>query len=101
MRRLQAGGAQATARGCVAGAVALTLALLAQTAGAQPSGAVERFEPATPGDAMFGVPSPAIGGHLVPRAALIFDFAYKPLSIQDGANRYTIVGRQGILHLAA
>src|SRR5579871_4957432 len=50
---------------------------------------------------MFGVPSAAVGGHLVPRATAIFDFAYKPLSITDGTNRYAIISRQAFLHIDA
>src|SRR3954451_1992984 len=76
--------------------------LLAWGASAQtPGGAGDGFEPAAPGDARFGAPSPAVGGHLVPRAALVFDFAYKPLSIQNGATRSAIVAQQGTLHLGA
>ncbi|APR82013.1 outer membrane protein OmpA [Minicystis rosea] len=70
-------------------------------ASALAQGAIERFTPAPAGDAMFGVPSPAVGGHLVPRAAAIFDFAYKPLSIQDETGaRHSIVSRQAFLHVA-
>jgi outer membrane protein OmpA-like peptidoglycan-associated protein len=82
------------------GAAAL---LLARTVGAQASapGSIERFEPAPAGDAMFGVPSAAVGGHLVPRATAVFDYAYRPLSIQNGATRSTIVSGQGFLHVGA
>lgn len=82
---------------------AVATALLAQPALAQGVawGALDRFEPAPSGDAMFGVPSPWVGGHLVPRATGIFDFAYKPLSIQNGDKRESIVSHMGILHLNA
>jgi OmpA-OmpF porin, OOP family len=81
---------------------AAAVLLFAQGASAQiATGALERFQPAVAGDAMFGVASPMVGGHLVPRADLIFDFAYHPLSIQDGNNRYVIVSRQAFLHLNA
>jgi outer membrane protein OmpA-like peptidoglycan-associated protein len=82
--------------------VALAATLAARTASAQATGALERFQPAPAGDAMFGVPSPAIGGHLVPRATAIFDYAYKPLSIEDqNGKRYAIVSQQAFLHVAA
>jgi outer membrane protein OmpA-like peptidoglycan-associated protein len=79
------------------------LLLAAGPAAAQngPTGALERFEPSVPGDAMFGVASPVVGGHLVPRATVGFDFALKPLSIQDGMTRSVIVSRQGFLHIGA
>jgi OmpA-OmpF porin, OOP family len=83
----------------LAAAVAL---LLARPSSAQSSGAtgsLERFHPAPAGDAMFGVASPSAGGHLVPRAAVIVDYASKPLSIQDGSQRYAIVSNQLFLHL--
>src|SRR5271156_928673 len=86
--------------GHVAALLALAGALGSRSAAAQQrGGAIERFEPVPAGDAMFGVPSPAVGGHLVPRASAIFDFAYQPLSIQDGNTRSTIVSRQAFLHL--
>jgi OOP family OmpA-OmpF porin len=78
--------------------------LLASTASAQPRGAtgsLERFQPSDAGDAMFGVPSPAIGGHLVPRAFALFDFGYRPLSVQEGNTRRVIVSHQLFLHLNA
>ena len=84
----------------VLAALTLPRAAFAQQAG--PSGALERFQPTPAGDAMFGVPSPAIGGHLVPRAVVVFDFAHRPLSIQDETGaRYAIVSRQGYLHVGA
>jgi outer membrane protein OmpA-like peptidoglycan-associated protein len=84
---------------------AITAALLlAPSAHAQlsgPTGSLERFSPAQPGDPMFGVASPSIGGHLVPRFAVAFDYAHHPLSIQDGSKRLSIVSRQGFLHVGA
>src|SRR4051794_17966725 len=84
-------------------AAAAAFLLLARPSAAQsgPTGSLERFEPTPAGDAMFGVPSPAVGGHLVPRATATFDFAYRPLSIQNGTTRYTIVSRQAFLHIDA
>ncbi len=75
---------------------------LARPASAQSSaatGSLERFHPAPAGDAMFGVASPSAGGHLVPRAAVIVDYASRPLAIQDGSKRYSIVSDQLFLHL--
>src|SRR5689334_4677245 len=82
--------------------VATAAVLLGRAASGQVvTGSLERFEPAPAGDAMFGVPSPAVGGHLVPRAAAIFDYADRPLSIDNGNNRLVIVSRQAFLHLDA
>lgn len=79
--------------------------LLAHPASAQENlnitGALERFQPAPAGDAQFGVASPWIEGHLIPRANLIVDFAYHPLSIQQGDTRNTVVAQQTYLHLNA
>jgi OOP family OmpA-OmpF porin len=82
-------------------AVALILAAAPAAAQNGPTGALERFEPSVPGDAMFGVASPVVGGHLVPRATVGFDFALNPLSIQDPKTMAhdAIVSRQGFLHL--
>lgn len=84
-----------------AAAVALLLARSseAQTAGA--SGSTERFQPAPAGDAMFGVAAPSTPGHLDPRAVAVFDYARRPLSIQDGATRRSIVSDQAFLHIGA
>ncbi len=85
---------------CVASCVAsIAIPSFAQDAGAR-TGSLERFQPSVPGDAMFGVPSPMVGGHLVPRAAVIADYAYLPLSIQDGDTRSSIVADQLFLHAA-
>ncbi len=70
-------------------------------AAAQPTpttGALERFQPSVPGDAMLGVPSPATPGHLVPRASVFGSYSYLPLSIQDGETRSVIVSDQLFLH---
>lgn len=65
------------------------------------TGSLERFQPSVPGDALLGVPSPATAGHLVPRATITGNYAYRPLSIQDGDERKVIVSDQFFLHLAA
>ncbi len=82
------------------GAVGLSAPTASAQSGAA-TGSLERFQPSVPGDAFFGVPSPAVGGHLVPRAAAIVDYAYRPLSLQDGTTRYVIVSDQLFLHAAA
>jgi hypothetical protein len=63
--------------------------------------ALNQFEPAPAGDAFFGVPSPSIGGHLVPRAVLLFDYAQKPLRLVSGTTETGIVALQGFLRLDA
>ena len=84
--------------------VACSIGLLARPSSGQEAaartGSVARFQPSVPGDAMFGVPSPVVGGHLVPRAAVIADYAYLPLSIEDGDTRQAIVADQLFLHAA-
>jgi outer membrane protein OmpA-like peptidoglycan-associated protein len=84
-------------------AVTTALVLGASTAAAQQQapGAVERFQPSPSGDAFFGVAGPTVGGHLVPRVTAIFDYADKPLSIQDGPVKAAIVSHQAYLHLDA
>ncbi|KYF94248.1 hypothetical protein BE20_00800 [Sorangium cellulosum] len=62
--------------------------------------ALNQIEPAPAGDALFGVPSPSIGGHLVPRAFLMFDYAHNPLKVH-GDSTATIVSSQGFLRLDA
>ncbi|MEZ4300026.1 MAG: OmpA family protein [Polyangiaceae bacterium] len=104
MRSFRAPGGGAFAALCIASATAAALApavASAQPAPAPATGALERFEPSVPGDAFLGVPSPAVGGHLVPRASIFGSYAYHPLSIQDGDTRYVIVSDQFFLHAAA
>jgi len=69
----------------------------------QPSatGALERFQTSVPGDGLFGVPSPSVGGHLIPRGRAVVDFGLSPLSIQEGDKRTAIVSQQTYLHLGA
>jgi hypothetical protein len=80
------------------GAAALLAAAPAR-AQAPISGAIDQLEPTPAGDAFFGVPSPAAGGHLVPRALVMFDYADQPLSLTTGETTSTIVGSQAFLHL--
>lgn len=87
-------------------AIALATGLAANTANAQTKVeglALNQFDPATPGDAFFGVPAPWVGGHLVPRGAVMFDYAHRPLRLEissaDGSTQTTdIVSSQGYLH---
>ncbi|WP_148314653.1 OmpA family protein [Sorangium cellulosum] len=90
-------------------AAALAALSLPRLASAQPADAspvivgdlaLEQLEPAPAGDALFGVPSPSVGGHLVPRAFLMFDYAHNPLELH-GDRTATIVSSQGFLRLDA
>lgn len=65
------------------------------------AGALERFQPSVPGDGLFGVASPSVGGHLIPRARAVVDFGLSPLSIQEGDKRTPVVSQQTYLHLGA
>ena len=85
-------------------ALALTTFTVAGAAAAQNAGiALEQLDPAPAGDAFFGVPSPWVGGHLVPRGYAMFDYAVKPLTLRDqtGASAGTIVSGQGVLRVDA
>ncbi|MDI3284237.1 OmpA family protein [Polyangium sp. 15x6] len=57
--------------------------------------ALNLFEPTPTGDAFLAVPSPRIGGHLVPRGAALFDYASRPLTITD--RQVPIVAGQGFV----
>ena len=83
----------------VAAVLLLARSSLAQEAG--PTGALERFQPSAAGDALFGVPSPGVSGHLVPRAKAVVDFGLAPLSVQEGETRSAVVSQQTYLHLNA
>jgi outer membrane protein OmpA-like peptidoglycan-associated protein len=84
-----------------AAAAALSIATSASAQETALTGSLERFQPAPAGDPMFGVPSPWIEGHLLPRAVALVDIAYRPLSIQDGETRRAVVGLQTFLHVGA
>ncbi|WP_437626263.1 OmpA family protein [Sorangium sp. So ce1151] len=94
-------------RGLITASAALASALLGIALGSTPAraegpGAValSRFEPTPAGDPLVGVPSPFIGGHLVPRGILLFDHAEDPLTLSDGASPdRVIVGSQSLLHV--
>lgn len=77
---------------------------VAQSSSAQEptaTGALERFQPSVPGDGLFGVASPSVGGHLIPRARAVVDFGLSPLAIQEGDTRTSIVSQQTYLHIGA
>jgi OmpA-OmpF porin, OOP family len=59
--------------------------------------ALDTFDPSVPVDAFFGVPSPAIGGHLELRGAVLFDFALRPFKYDDGSTTTFVVKSQGYL----
>ena len=63
--------------------------------------ALNQFEPAPAGDAFFGVPSAGVGGHLVPRAMVMFDYAHRPLRFRTAAGETPIVASQGFLRVDA
>lgn len=56
------------------------------------------FDPSSPGDPFFAVPSAATEGHLVPRALLLHDHAFEPLVIGNGES---IVEHQAFLRAGA
>ncbi|WP_437593091.1 thrombospondin type 3 repeat-containing protein [Sorangium sp. So ce1000] len=94
-------------RGLITVGAALAGALLGIALGPSPAraagpGAValSRFEPTPAGDPLFGVPSPFIGGHLIPRGFALFDHAESPLTLSDDASHErVIVGSQSQLHV--
>ena len=63
--------------------------------------ALNQLEPAPAGDAFFGVPSAGVGGHLVPRAMVMFDYAHRPLRYSSSAGETPIVASQGFLRVDA
>ncbi|WP_437299863.1 hypothetical protein [Sorangium sp. So ce426] len=90
-----------TVGAALAGAL-IGIALGPSSARAEGPGAValSRFEPTPAGDPLFGVPSPFIGGHLVPRGLALFDHAEDPLTLGGGASpERAIVGSQSLLHV--
>jgi len=73
----------------------------AQAAGAAGI-ALDQFDPAPAGDALFGVPSPFARGNWVLRAALMFDYADQPLRLTpNGGTAAMVVSRQGFFDVNA
>jgi len=76
----------------------------APSALAQGGFVLDRFQPSMPGDRFFGVEGADPGGHLLPRAMLLGDFAYRPLALyqNSGDDRVgDLVGNLLVLHVAA
>ncbi len=92
-------------RAAIACAVAAGLLGAASPAAAQSSiggYALNQFEAAPAGDPFFGVTSPLVVGHLVPRAAALFDYAQAPLRLLAADGTATeIVSSQGFLRVDA
>jgi OmpA-OmpF porin, OOP family len=85
-------------------AVIIGAALLSSEARAvEPYGtiALNPLEPPPAGDGFVGVPAPFIGGHLVPRGQVLFDYANEPLTVDSGSTSSAVVGAQAFLHLKA
>ncbi len=82
--------------GLLSAALALTLDARAQVE--LGNFALDQFDPAPAGDTFFAVPSAAAAGHLVPRAHLLYDHAFDPLVIGDGA---AVVSHQAFLRADA
>lgn len=105
-----AGARPPTARRSL-GRAAITFAIVAGLAGvASPAAAqssvggyaLNQFEAAPAGDPFFGVTSPLVVGHLVPRAAALFDYAQAPLRLLAADGTATeIVSSQGFLRVDA
>lgn len=85
------------------GAALAVAALLPLPAAAQESGAIalDQLEPSPAGDPFFSVPSPFIGGHVVPRGELLFSHAAAPLTLTEGDVEREVVGGQSLLHFGA
>ncbi|MEZ4219664.1 MAG: OmpA family protein [Polyangiaceae bacterium] len=65
-------------------------------------GALERYEPTLPGDALLAVPDMHVRGHLVPKAGLVASYANGPLVLrQDSSDLGDVVSHQLVLHAMA
>jgi outer membrane protein OmpA-like peptidoglycan-associated protein len=90
-------------------AVVLALATLvaSSTARAQDAEqkgiALNQYQHPMAGDAFLSVPAPWVGGHLVPRGIVTFDYAKDPLVIVDDRDEEvaTIVTSQAFVHIGA
>ena len=69
----------------------------------EPSGvSIDRYEPPEPGDPFMAVPSPSIGGHLVPRLMLTYDVAYLPFEVEDNSGELIpVIWGMQVLHANA
>lgn len=70
---------------------------------AEDSISLERFSPSLPGDRFFGVEGGDPGGHLLPRAMILGDYGYRPLTLYDANDNKVgdVVSNQLVLHIAA
>jgi OOP family OmpA-OmpF porin len=78
---------------------AVAMTVRASAAESVPGFALERFAP-PPGDALWSVPAPWVGGHLVPRFGVTFDYAHQPFRI-DVNGIVNVVSAQGVLRSSA
>ncbi|MBW2457860.1 MAG: OmpA family protein [Deltaproteobacteria bacterium] len=88
-------------------AAAVAATAFANPAAAQetesPGMALNQYQPPVAGDAFLSVPAPWVGGHLVPRGMITFDYGKDPLILVDENDETvaTIVSGQAYLHLGA
>ncbi|HMY15798.1 MAG TPA: porin, partial [Polyangium sp.] len=85
-------------------ALAALFAAATPSSAEQPSFALNRFDPASAGDRMFGVPSPFVAGALTPHFMLVGDYAHNPLLVSTAKSDQVIgavVGSQFFVHLNA
>ncbi len=68
-----------------------------------PGMALNQYQHPVAGDAFLSVPAPWVGGHLVPRGMLTFDYGNDPLILVDENDETvaTIVSSQTYLHIGA
>ncbi len=90
-------------RAAVAAILVVFAAILPASARAQTFGgiALDKLDPAPPGDTFTAVPSPFAAGHLVPRGLALFDYAARPLTLVTASSSRPVVSGQGFLHLGA
>ena len=93
------------ARRSIATAIALVAASTAGSAWAQQGAgiALDQYEHPVAGDAFMAVPAPWVGGHLMPRGMITFDYAKDPLVLVDDSDERVaeLVTSQIFLHLGA
>lgn len=89
------------------GVTLLSILLLANSSQAQTdySVALDKFDPAPPGDTFFGVPSSQTNGHLVARGRVVFALAQHSAMVdRDGDGPIlpeALLATQGLLHFGA
>jgi len=93
-----------TLLGLVATAVAMAFTTPSSAQETESPGiALNQYQPPVAGDAFLSVPAPWVGGHLVPRGMITFDYGKDPLVLvdEDDETVATIVSGQAYLHLGA